>query len=100
MGVQMHQLRYVVSVAEEQHFTRAASTLHVAQPSVSNAVRALESELGAALFHRTHGRVTLTAAGEVFLPWARQILADCDAGRAAVADLSGLRRGRLALGAT
>jgi DNA-binding transcriptional LysR family regulator len=100
MVVQLHQLRYVVCVAEERRFTRAASRLHVAQPSVSSAVSALEHELGAPLFHRSRHEVTLTGAGEVFLPWARQVLADCDAGVAAVRDLLGLRRGRLALGAT
>jgi DNA-binding transcriptional LysR family regulator len=98
--VQLHQLRYVVTVAEEGRFTRAAARLHVAQPSISSAVAALEQELGAPLFHRERSEVTLTGAGEVFLPWARQVLADCEAGAAAVRDLLGLRRGRLVLGAT
>jgi DNA-binding transcriptional LysR family regulator len=100
MEMQLQQLRYVVCVAEERRFTRAASTLHVAQPSVSGAVAALEHELGAPLFHRDRNEVTLTGAGEVFLPWARQVLADCEAGTAAVRDLLGLQRGRLVLGAT
>ncbi len=98
--MQLHQLRYVVCVAEERRFTRAAARLHVAQPSISSAVAALEQELGAPLFHRDRTEVTLTGAGEVFLPWARQVLADCDAGTTAVRDLLGLRRGRLVLGAT
>jgi len=98
--MQLHQLRYVVAVAEERRFTRAAARLHVAQPSISSAVAALEHELGAALFHRDRAEVRLTGAGEVFLPWARQVLADCEAGAAAVRDLLGLRRGRLVLGAT
>lgn len=98
--MQLHQLRYVVCVAEERRFTRAAARLHVAQPSVSSAVAALEQELGVALFHRDRAEVTLTGAGEVFLPWARQVLADCEAGVAAVRDLMGLQRGRLMLGST
>ncbi|HWE56335.1 MAG TPA: LysR substrate-binding domain-containing protein [Acidimicrobiales bacterium] len=98
--MQLHQLRYVVCVAEERRFTRAAARLHVAQPSISSAVAALEQELGAPLFHRERAEVTLTGAGEVFLPWARQVLADCDAGAEAVRDLLGLRRGRLVIGAT
>jgi DNA-binding transcriptional LysR family regulator len=98
--VQLHQLRYAVVVAEERGFTRAAARLHIAQPSVSGAVHTLERELGMALFHRSRGDVTLTAGGQAFLPWARQVLADCEAGRAAVRDLMGLARGRLALGAT
>jgi DNA-binding transcriptional LysR family regulator len=98
--VQLHQLRYLAAVADEGGFTRAAAQLRVAQPSVSSAVRALERELGAELFHRGGSAVTLTPAGEALLPWARQALADCEAGRAAVGDLMGLRRGRLSLGAT
>src|SRR5579875_3182634 len=98
--MQLHQLRYVVAVAEERRFTRAAARLHVAQPSISSAVAALEQELGAALFHRERSEVTLTGAGEAFLPWARQVLADCEAGAAAVRDLLGLRGGRLVIGAT
>jgi DNA-binding transcriptional LysR family regulator len=98
--VQLNQLRYMVCVAEEKRFTRAAARLHVAQPSVSSAISALEHELGAPLFHRDRNEVTLTGAGEVFLPWARQALADCEAGTAAVRDLLGLRRGSLDLGST
>ncbi|MDE3202676.1 MAG: LysR family transcriptional regulator [Acidobacteriota bacterium] len=98
--MQLQQLRYMVCVAEEKRFTRAAARLHVAQPSISSAVAALEQELGATLFHRDRSEVTLTGAGEVFLPWARQVLADCDAGAAAVRDLLGLERGRLVIGAT
>lgn len=98
--MQLQQLRYVVCVAEEGRFTRAAARLHVAQPSISSAVAALEQELGAPLFHRERNQVTLTGAGEAFLPWARQVLADCEAGAAAVRDLLGLRRGRLVIGAT
>ncbi|MHB1536020.1 MAG: LysR family transcriptional regulator, partial [Acidimicrobiales bacterium] len=98
--MQLHQLRYFVAVADERHFTRAARQLHVAQPSVSSAIRALERELGAPLLHRARATVALTGAGRTFLPWARQALADCDAGAAAVREVLGLQQGRLALGAT
>ncbi len=99
-GMQLNQLRYMVAVAEERRFTRAADRLHVAQPSISAAIAGLERELGATLFYRDKAEVSLTGAGEVFLPWARQILADCEAGAAAVRDLLGMRRGRLVIGAT
>ncbi len=98
--MRLQQLRYVVALADERHFTRAAQRLHVSQPSLSTQVRILEEELGAALFDRTRGDVALTAAGEAFLPWARQALADLEAGRADVRELAGRRRGRLSLGAT
>lgn len=98
--MQIQQLRYAVAVADLRHFTRAAAHLHVAQPSLSAQVRALERDLGAPLFERVRGRVGLTPAGEAFLPWARQALADLEAGREHVRDLLGVRGGRLALGAT
>jgi DNA-binding transcriptional LysR family regulator len=98
--VQLHQLRYAVTLAEERQFVRAATRLRVAQPSVSAAVRTLERDLGVRLFDRSSGGVRLTAAGEAFLPWARRALDDCEAGISAVRELSGLQRGRITLGAT
>jgi len=100
MSVELHQLRYFVAVADERHFTRAARDLGVAQPSISKGVRLLEEELGALLFHRTRGNVTLTPAGEAFLPWARQILTDVDVAVDEARELGGLRRGRMSVGAT
>jgi DNA-binding transcriptional LysR family regulator len=50
--VQLHQLEYVLAVAEEQSFTRAASRLHLAQPSLSRQIRLIERELGVLLFNR------------------------------------------------
>ena len=98
--MQLHQLEYFVAVARQRHFTRAAGALHVAQPSVSKQIRKLESELGTPLFHRMKGNVVLTPAGEVLLPWAERILGEVDGARAAVGELGGLQRGRLAIGAT
>ena len=62
--MELRQLAYVVAVAEEGSFTRAAAREHVAQPAVSAQVRRLEAELGQALFARGPGPVTLTAAGD------------------------------------
>ena len=98
--MEFHQLRYFVAVAEERHFTKAARGLHVAQPSVSRAIRVLEEELGTSLFHRMKGNVALTPAGETLLPWARRVLADVDGATGEVRELADLRRGRLAVGAT
>ncbi|MFC5720285.1 LysR family transcriptional regulator [Streptomyces gamaensis] len=97
--MQLQQLRYFVTVAEVRHFTHAAEALHVAQPSLSQQIRALERELGAELFHRARGNITLTDAGEALLPLARQILADAETARREVQEVARLRRGRVRLGA-
>nr|WP_203620692.1 LysR substrate-binding domain-containing protein [Streptomyces sp. SID8499] len=98
--VQFQQLQYFVAVAETRHFTRAAELVHVAQPSLSQQIKALERELGADLFLRARGNITLTDAGEALLPLARRILADADTARHEVLELAQLRRGRVRLGAT
>ncbi|KUH36819.1 MULTISPECIES: LysR family transcriptional regulator [Streptomyces] len=98
--MQFQQLVYFVAVAETRHFTRAAERVHVSQPSLSQQVRALEKELGAELFSRARGNITLTDAGEALLPLARRILADADTARQEVQELVRLRRGRVRLGAT
>lgn len=98
--MQFQQLAYFVAVAETLHFTRAAERVHVSQPSLSQQIRALESELGAELFSRARGNIALTEAGETLLPLARRILADTDTARLEVQELGQLRRGRVRLGAT
>ncbi|RKT08104.1 DNA-binding transcriptional LysR family regulator [Streptomyces sp. 3211.6] len=98
--MQFQQLVYFVAVAETRHFTRAAEREHVAQPSLSQQIKALERELGAELFSRARGNIALTDAGEALLPLARRILADADTARLEVQELLQLRRGRVRLGAT
>ncbi|WP_461028679.1 LysR family transcriptional regulator, partial [Streptomyces sparsus] len=97
--MQLQQLRYVVAVADTRHFTRAAQREHVAQPSLSQQIKALERELGAELFHRARGHIALTDAGEALLPLARRILADAETARREVQEVVGLRRGRVRIGA-
>jgi DNA-binding transcriptional LysR family regulator len=96
--MELRQLAYVVAVAEERSFTRAAAREHVAQPGVSAQVRRLERELGQPLFQRGPGPVTLTAAGAAVLPLARTALAAAAGIRATVDEVAGLVRGRVALG--
>jgi DNA-binding transcriptional LysR family regulator len=100
MGVQLQQLRYFLAVAETRHFTQAADMLDVSQPTLSKQIHTLEATLGTSLFERIRGAVTLTAAGETLLPFARRMIADADAARDEVRDIIGLRRGEVRLGAT
>ncbi|MET9435258.1 LysR family transcriptional regulator [Streptomyces sp. NPDC006551] len=72
-------LRAFTAVADELHFTRAAARLYVAQQALSRDIRRLERELGADLFVRTTRQVTLTPDGARLLPYARGVLAACDA---------------------
>src|SRR5919198_977290 len=96
--MEMRQLEYVVAVAEEGTFTRAAARVHVAQPAISQQIAQLERELGERLFDRAERRVRLTPAGEAFLPHARATLAAVRAGRDAVGEIRGVLAGPLAIG--
>lgn len=76
-------------MAELENFTRAAERCFVVQSALSHQVARLEQELGTRLFHRTSRRVSLTAAGEAFLPAARQCLEAAERARAEVAAATG-----------
>ncbi len=93
----LRQLAIMVAVVDEGGFTHAADALGLSQPSVSQAVRALEVDLGVELFHRAGRTVRLTAAGEALLEPARQALRDMATARAAVAEVAGLTAGHLDL---
>jgi DNA-binding transcriptional LysR family regulator len=104
MDFSIHQLRGFVTVAEEQHFGRAAQRLNITQPPLTRQVQGLEKALGVSLFDRVGRGVRLTAAGEVFLAHSRRVLALVDvapdaARRAATGELGALRLGFTAIGA-
>lgn len=96
--MELRHLRYFIAVAEELHFSRAAERLHIAQPPLSQQIRALEEELGVQLFERTKRRVQLTEAGLVFLAETRQVLAQVEQAVRAAQRASRGEIGRLAVG--
>lgn len=78
--IETRLLRQFIAVAETLHFNRAAERLHMAQPPLSQAIRRLESEIGATLFERTNRSVALTPAGAAFLESARRMLESLEEG--------------------
>jgi DNA-binding transcriptional LysR family regulator len=93
------RLEYFLTVVEEGGVTRAARTLHVAQPSLSQALKTLESELGIELFDRVGRGLRLSAAGDAFVGPARQVLRAMDEARAAIAGVRDLETGTLEIAA-
>ena len=97
--MELRQLRYLLAVADERHFTRAAAREHVAQPALSQQIRRLEDEVGLPLVDRTTRRVALTDAGELLVARARRIVAEVDAARTELQALRGIEAGRVIVGA-
>ncbi|HRF50985.1 MAG TPA: LysR substrate-binding domain-containing protein [Anaerolineales bacterium] len=95
----LRHLRAFVAVAEVLNFSRAAEDLEIAQPAVSQQIRALEEELGVQVFDRIGKRVSVTEAGRVLLPYARQILGLVESAENEVRERGQLKRGRASLGA-
>lgn len=96
--MELQQLRYVVAIAEEKNFTRAAERCFVVQSSLSHQIKALERELGVTLFARSSRRVEVTAAGEAFLVHARASLDAAERAVAEAAAADGQIRGTLTVG--
>ena len=98
--MEIRQLRYFVTVAQTCHFGQAAERLHMAQSPLSQAIRQLESQVGATLFQRTTRRVELTPAGEAFLRDAERILELADAAQTRVQLIGSGSTGLLRVGST
>jgi LysR family cyn operon transcriptional activator len=96
--MELRHLRYFLAVAETLHFGQAAEQLHISQPTLSQQVSQLESELRVALFDRLGRRVQLTDAGELFRIHARRVLQEVEEAKVALDELEGLQSGRLCLG--
>src|SRR6266498_5542787 len=78
--LQMHQVHYFLALCEELNFTRAARRCGVSQPSLSNAISALERELGGTLFHRKRS-IALTGLGRAVRPYLDEIARNADHAR-------------------
>src|SRR3954447_12903519 len=71
--MEMHQVRYFLAVADELNFTRAAERCHVAQPSLTRAIKLLEEELGGPLFHRERANTHLSELGRMVKPYLERV---------------------------
>lgn len=97
----LRQFKYLVAVADEKHFGRAAARCHVTQPSLSSGIKQLELELGVPIFLRGRGQRFhgLTAEGERVAKWARHIISHCDAMRDEIDSMQDDLKGNLRVGA-
>lgn len=94
----IRQLQYMVALSETLHFGKAAQQMHIAQSAFSTQVARLERQIGAKLFDRSHNRVSLTPAGEAFLPRAIEILAQVDAAGHVARSTQAFHHDRLVIG--
>ena len=95
----INQLEVLVAVAQEKSFSRAAEILHRTQPAISQAIRRLEQEVDEKLFDRSSKDGTLTAAGEVLLEYAKQMLNLRKTAQLAVKELRDLHQGKVTISA-
>jgi DNA-binding transcriptional LysR family regulator len=96
----IRQLEVFLAIAHAQSFSRAAERIHLSQPTLSEHMGELEDELGVRLFVRHSRSVSLTEPGRVFEDYATRVVATLAAGKQAIAELDGLRRGSLVVGAS
>jgi LysR family cyn operon transcriptional activator len=96
----LRHIRYLLAVAEHRNFTRAADSLHISQPALSQQIRQLENDLGGELFDRSGRAVRLTDFGSAYIEYARRALLDLEAGQRALHDVRDLSRGQLRLAFT
>ncbi|UVI27810.1 LysR family transcriptional regulator [Paenibacillus spongiae] len=96
--MEFRQLQYVIQIAQEKNFSRAAEKLHIAQPSLSQQLSKLEKEIGVLLFRRTTNSVELTHAGAVFVNKAQHILDSVEQLKQELDDLAHMRKGKLVVG--
>ncbi|MFI6053861.1 transcriptional regulator CynR [Streptomyces violascens] len=100
MAPELRHLRYLLAVAEQGNFTRAAEELRISQPTLSQQIKQLERTVGVQLLDRSGRSVRLTDAGETYAHYARRALRDLAAAERAVLDVADLSRGSLRLAVT
>src|SRR5438309_9527276 len=96
----IRQLEVFLGVTQAKSFSRAAERIHLSQPTLSEHMRELEEELGVRLFVRHARSVSLTEGGRIFADYATRVVATLAAGKQALAELDGLQRGSLVIGAS
>ncbi len=96
--MEMHQVRYFLAVADELNFTRAAEKCHVAQPSLTRAIKLLEEELGGVLFHRERANTHLSELGRMVMPHLAQVWSQTQATKTLAEGFGKLTRTKLRLG--
>lgn len=96
----LRHINYFLAVADQQSFTRAAATLYVSQPALSQQIKQLEEELDCLLFDRTGRNIRLTDAGQVYARYARLALLNLKEGRRAIHDVQNLSSGTLRIATT
>ncbi|AWE09092.1 LysR family transcriptional regulator [Lysinibacillus sp. 2017] len=94
----IRQIEYFVEVAKQLSFTKAATTLHVSQPSISKAIQNFEAELGVPLFYRSSKQLELTDAGQAVLINSMQVLESFQNLRSELTDLMQLKKGQIRIG--
>jgi DNA-binding transcriptional LysR family regulator len=97
--MELRQLRYLVALADEQSFTRAAEREHIAQPALSQQIQKLERELGLPLVERTTRRVSITDAGNILVARARRVLTELESARQELDRVRGIQTGHVVVGA-
>lgn len=96
--MELHQLQYVLEIAKRKNFTRAAEEICLSQPSLSQQVTKLETELGVKLFERTTRNVSLTSAGQSFVAQAKDILSAIEQLQFSMQEFAGVLKGKFIIG--
>ena len=96
--MEMHQVRYFLAVADELNFTRAAERCHVAQPSLTRAIKLLEEELGGPLFHRERANTHLSELGRMVKPYLDHVYDQMQEAKRQALEFTKLKKTTLKLG--